>query len=87
MSSFKFDIVVYGATGFTGQLVAEYPSGFLLHTEHAEFEWQRIISARKHDSCPGRFGGGVVSVNHPAHPDRLAAEIEIIRTRCDTSLE
>jgi short subunit dehydrogenase-like uncharacterized protein len=24
MSSFKFDIVVYGATGFTGQLVAEY---------------------------------------------------------------
>src|SRR3954465_9058015 len=24
MSSSKFDIVVYGATGFTGQLVAEY---------------------------------------------------------------
>ena len=24
MSSAKFDIVVYGATGFTGQLVAEY---------------------------------------------------------------
>src|SRR6516164_4240184 len=24
MSSTKFDIVVYGATGFTGQLVAEY---------------------------------------------------------------
>ena len=24
MSSRKFDIVVYGATGFTGQLVAEY---------------------------------------------------------------
>jgi short subunit dehydrogenase-like uncharacterized protein len=24
MSSSKFDIVVYGATGFTGQLIAEY---------------------------------------------------------------
>ena len=24
MPSSKFDIVVYGATGFTGQLVAEY---------------------------------------------------------------
>ena len=24
MSSSKFDIIVYGATGFTGQLVAEY---------------------------------------------------------------
>ena len=24
MTSTKFDIVVYGATGFTGQLVAEY---------------------------------------------------------------
>ena len=24
MSSGKFDIIVYGATGFTGQLVAEY---------------------------------------------------------------
>jgi short subunit dehydrogenase-like uncharacterized protein len=24
MKSAKFDIVVYGATGFTGQLVAEY---------------------------------------------------------------
>src|SRR5919197_1238130 len=27
MSSSKFDIVVYGATGFTGQLVAEYLAG------------------------------------------------------------
>jgi short subunit dehydrogenase-like uncharacterized protein len=24
MSSAKFDLVVYGATGFTGQLIAEY---------------------------------------------------------------
>ena len=24
MSSSKFDVIVYGATGFTGQLIAEY---------------------------------------------------------------
>ena len=35
-SSSKFDIVVYGATGFTGQLVAEYFAGPLWWPERAE---------------------------------------------------
>jgi short subunit dehydrogenase-like uncharacterized protein len=37
MSSSKFDIVVYGATGFTGQLVAEYLS--LRYRDDKELKW------------------------------------------------
>ena len=37
MSSSKFDIVVYGATGFTGQLVAEYLAGH--HKGDANLKW------------------------------------------------
>ena len=45
MSSKKFDIVVYGATGFTGQLVAEY-----LATQYkgdANLNW--AMAGRSHD--------------------------------------
>ena len=37
MSSSKFDIVVYGATGFTGQLVAEYLAGH--YKSDANLKW------------------------------------------------
>ena len=37
MSSSKFDIVVYGATGFTGQLVAEYLAG--RYKDDASLKW------------------------------------------------
>ncbi len=36
MSSTKFDIVVYGATGFTGQLVAEYLTAHYKDDHRAE---------------------------------------------------
>ena len=38
MSSSKFDIVVYGATGFTGQLVAEYLAA--QHKGDAGLKWE-----------------------------------------------
>lgn len=37
MSSAKFDIVVYGATGFTGQLVAEYLAAHYKHDK--QLKW------------------------------------------------
>ena len=37
MSSSKFDIVVYGATGFTGQLVAEYLAAH--YKDDANLKW------------------------------------------------
>ena len=52
--------------------------GGLLAEEHAEFERKRIEAAGKHD--PGAAGsrGGLVGVDHLPHPDRLAAEVEIV---------
>src|SRR6476469_2651727 len=37
MSSSKFDIVVYGATGFTGQLIAEYLA--TRYNDDANLKW------------------------------------------------
>ena len=37
MKSAKFDIVVYGATGFTGQLVAEYLAAH--YKNDAQLKW------------------------------------------------
>jgi short subunit dehydrogenase-like uncharacterized protein len=45
MSSSKFDIVVYGATGFTGQLVAEY----LAHHYRGDRELKWAMAGRSHD--------------------------------------
>ena len=57
---------------------AEIFLGRLLTEEHAEFERKRIEAAGKHDSGAARLRGGLMGIDHPAHPDRLAAEIEII---------
>src|SRR3954463_5893407 len=45
MSSSKFDIVVYGATGFTGQLVAEY----LAAHYKADSQLKRAMAGRSKD--------------------------------------
>ena len=56
----------------------EHPPGFLLHKEGAEFERHRVEPARKHDARAARFRRGFMLVDHLAHPQRLAAEIEIV---------
>ena len=72
MSSAKFDIVVYGATGFTGQLVAEYLSA--RYKDDKALTWALA-------------GRSLMRIDHLPHPDRLAAEIEIIRARSDAGRE
>ena len=60
---------------------AEHFFGFFLHIEHAELERHRIVAAGEHDSRAGRFGRRFMHLDHPAHPQRLAAEIEIVGAR------
>ena len=53
----------------------------LLDKEHAEFERQRIEAAGKHDARAARFRRRLMRVDHLPHPDRFAAEIEIVGAR------
>ena len=61
-----------------GSRRAEHLLCFLLHIEHAEFERQRVEPAGKHDARAARFRRRLMLVDHLPHPDRLAAEIEIV---------
>ena len=60
MSSSKFDIVVYGATGFTGQLVAEYLAA--QYKGDANLKWamagrskEKLASVRDAIGAPGGY--------------------------------
>lgn len=77
----KYDLVLFGATGFTGQIIAAYLS------EHAGKEgitW--AISGRDksklqtlHDSLPGALPGLLVAdINDPLSLDQLAASATIL---------
>ena len=59
MSSSKFDIVVYGATGFTGQLVAEYLAAHYKGDAQSEMGDGRAQQgqARVRPRCDRRAGG------------------------------
>ena len=52
--------------------------GFLLHKERAEFERYRVEPALKHDARAARFRRAFMLVDHFPHPERFAAEIEIV---------
>jgi short subunit dehydrogenase-like uncharacterized protein len=52
MSSSKFDIVVYGATGFTGRLVAEYLAA--QYRNDASLKWA-MAGRSKENRCAGRY--------------------------------
>ena len=59
-TSSKFDIVVYGATGFTGQLVAEYLASH--YKGDKQLKWamagrslDKLASRARCDRCASRY--------------------------------
>jgi short subunit dehydrogenase-like uncharacterized protein len=70
MSSPKFDIVVYGATGFTGQLVAEYLAAH--YRDDGDLKWamagrnlDKLASVRDAIGAPGDIPLIVADANDP----------------------
>src|ERR1700743_212810 len=59
----------------------EHALGFLLHKEGAELEGHRVVTAGEHDACTAGLRRGFVLADHLVHPDRLAAEVEIVGAR------
>ena len=77
-SSSKFDIVVYGATGFTGQLVAEYLAAH--YSDHKGLKWamagrslDKLKSVRDAIGAPGDIA--LISAD-AGDPSSLKAMIE-----------
>ena len=50
----------------------------LLAKENPEFERDRIVAAGKQDAGAGVFCRGLMRIDHLAHPDRFAAEVEVV---------
>ena len=85
MPSSKFDIVVYGATGFTGQLVAEY-----LATQYkgdANLKWamagrskDKLAAVRDAIGAPADLPFIVAHAADPASLKALVAQTESVIT-------
>src|SRR6195952_5157316 len=50
----------------------------LLTAEDAQFKWQGIIAAGEHDPRTAALRGGLMRIDDPPHPWRLATQIEIV---------
>jgi short subunit dehydrogenase-like uncharacterized protein len=73
----KFDIVIYGATGFTGRLVAEYLCGGRAAAAGVTVAVAGRDSARV-SALAASLGGGVGALSGP--PDAIAARARVVLT-------
>src|SRR6188472_1220224 len=85
MSSSKFDIVVYGATGFTGQLVAEYLAAH--YKSDAGLKWamagrskDKLASARDAISAPADTPLIVADAADPASLRAMVDQAKLVVT-------
>jgi short subunit dehydrogenase-like uncharacterized protein len=83
MSSSKFDIVVYGATGFTGQLVAEYLAAN--YKGDANLKWamagrsdDKLASVRDAISAPADTSLIVADASDPASLKAMVAQTKSV---------
>ena len=83
MSSSKFDIVVYGATGFTGQLVAEYLAAH--YKGDANLKWamagrsrEKLASVRDAIGAPADTPLIVADAGDPASMKAMVAQAKSI---------
>ena len=83
MSSSKFDIVVYGATGFTGQLVAEYLAGH--YKSDANLKWamagrskDKLASVRDAIGAPADTSLIVADASDPASLKAMAGQTKSV---------
>ena len=83
MSSSKFDIVVYGATGFTGQLVAEYLAAH--YKGDANLKWamagrskDKLASVRDAIGAPADTPLIVADAGDPASLKAMVAQAKSI---------
>lgn len=84
-SSSKFDIVVYGATGFTGQLVAEYLAAS--YRNDAQLKWamagrslDKLKSVRDAVGAPADLPLIVADASDPASLKAMAEQAKIVIT-------
>src|SRR5436189_6110043 len=85
MSSSKFDIVVYGATGFTGQLVAEYLAAH--YKDDAGLKWamagrskDKLASVRDAIGAPADTPLIVADASDPASLKAMVAQAKSVIT-------
>ena len=85
MSSSKFDIVVYGATGFTGQLVAEYLAAH--YKGDANLKWamagrskDKLASVRDAIGAPADTPLIVADASDPASLKAMVAQTKSVIT-------
>ncbi len=85
MSSSKFDIVVYGATGFTGQLVAEYLAA--QYTGDGNLKWamagrskEKLASVRDAIGAPADTPLIVADASDPASLKAMVAQTKSVIT-------
>src|SRR3982074_2323044 len=85
MSSSKFDIVVYGATGFTGQLVAEYLAAH--YKGDANLKWaiagrskDKLASVRDAIGAPAATPLIVADASAPASLKAMVAQTKTVIT-------
>src|SRR3954453_15171232 len=83
MSSSKFDIVVYGATGFTGQLVAEYLAA--QYKGDANLQWamagrskEKLATVRDAIGAPADIALIVADGGDPASLQARGAQTKIV---------
>jgi len=70
----------FHATAHAGTGGAELVAGGVLQVEHAEVEGDGVEPAAEDDAGPARLRGLLVGGDHVAHPQRLAAEVDVIVT-------
>src|SRR5882757_4984382 len=85
MSSSKFDIVVYGATGFTGQLVAEYLAA--QYKDDANLKWamagrstEKLAAVRDTIGAPANTPLIVADASDPASLKAMVAQSKSVIT-------
>jgi short subunit dehydrogenase-like uncharacterized protein len=85
MASAKFDIVVYGATGFTGQLVAEYLASH--YKGDADLKWamagrsrEKLASVRDAIGAPKELPLIVADAADPASLEAMVAQTRSVIT-------
>src|ERR1700760_4280373 len=87
MPSSKFDIVVYGATGFTGQLVAEYLA--TRYRDDRDLKWamagrslDKLASVRDAIGAPGDTPLIKADAGAPASLKAMIEQPRLVRTTC-----
>jgi short subunit dehydrogenase-like uncharacterized protein len=85
MSSSKFDIIVYGATGFTGQLVAEYLAAH--YKGDASLKWamagrskEKLVAVRDAIGAPADTSLIVADASDPASLKAMVAQTKSVIT-------